>query len=269
MPELSAIEWTNGTFNPWWGCSRVSPACAHCYADSAAKRFGDPGLWEVSGPRKFFGDAHWNELRRWNNKAAKAGVPKLVFCASMADVFERHADPLVDAKLEEERGRLWSLIEETPWLTWQLLTKRPELIEEMVPDPWLDGFPPNVWVGTSVENARFTWRAGVLEDIPARVRFLSCEPLLGSLFDESGNRVSLERNLHAIEWVIGGGESGPNHRPTNPEWAREIRDACVERGIPFFWKQWGGARPKSGGKELDGREWCELPDPYVPQYVLA
>jgi protein gp37 len=243
----TAIEWTEETFNPWWGCVRVSPACAHCYADTFSRRLG-MSLWEEGGSRRFFGDRHWEEPLRWNRRGEKRGRRVLVFCASMADVFEDHPS------LEEHRERLWDLIEATPWLTWQLLTKRPENIGLMF--PWLDA-PPNVWLGTSIENARYTYRADQVQEVNAPVHFLSCEPLLGSLFRSDGKRRSLD--LDGIEWVIGGGESGAQHRPFDIAWAREIRDACEERGIPFFWKQNGGLRPKAGGKELDGREHCEIP----------
>jgi protein gp37 len=183
-----------------------------------------------------------------------------VFCASMADVFERHPDAETNARMDEARERLWSVIEATPFLTWQLLTKRPENVMEMA--PWEFVFPPNVWVGTSIENSAYTWRADVLKEVPASIRFLSCEPLLGSLFEERTRRSPL--NLYGIDWVIGGGESGPAHRPTDPVWARELRDKASEWGVPFFWKQWGGLYPKSNGKAIDGVEHCEIPDPYLP-----
>lgn len=244
MSADSAIEWTDHTFNPWWGCTRVSPACAHCYADASAKRFGFPGLWE--GSHRFFGDAHWRNPLKWNAAAERDRAPKLVFCASMADVFEPQT------ALESDRLRLWALIDQTPWLTWQLLTKRPDVAAEILPRF------SNAWIGASVENARWTHRADSLRDVDGMLRFLSCEPLLGSLFATGRNRVPLD--LDGIGWVIGGGESGPHHRPFDVGWAREIRDACAGQCIPFFWKQNGGLRPKSGGKELDGVEWCEIPE---------
>src|SRR5712691_6689127 len=173
MAERSAIEWTDATFNPWCGCERVSPACAHCYADKLARRYGHE-LWNAGGRRRFFGDQHWAHPRKWNRDAEAHRKPLLVFCASMADVFEDHS------QLDPWRDRLWRLIDGTPWLQWQLLTKRPENVERMV--PWHDAWPSNVWIGTSVENARHTFRADILREFPARVRFISAEPLLGSLF---------------------------------------------------------------------------------------
>jgi protein gp37 len=190
---------------------------------------------------------------KWNAEAAAQRRPRLVFCASMADVFEDHPD------LPEQRERLWALIDETPWLIWQLLTKRPENIAAMV--PW-SAAPRNVWLGTSIENSRFTFRVGQLTEVPAPVHFLSCEPLLGSLFESRGNRRPLA--LDDVEWVIGGGESGPRHRLVDPVHARELRDVCVEAGVPFFWKQNGGRWPKVNGKLLDDVEWCEIPTPARP-----
>lgn len=250
MAERSAIEWTDATFNPWWGCVRVSPACARCYADTWARRFGLE-LWEADGARRFFRDDHWRKPVLWNRKAAAVRVPLKVFCASMADVFEeRH-------ELDRWRRRLWVLIEETPWLRWQLLTKRPENVAGMV--PWAV-LPDNVWIGTSIENSRFTFRADILREIPARVRFISAEPLLGSLFrDGRPNRRPLE--LDGIHWIVVGGESGPRARQMDLEWARELRDASAAAGTAYFVKQLGGYPDKRGHEKalLDGRFWRELP----------
>src|SRR5204862_4360809 len=154
VAENTAIEWTDATFNPWWGCVRVSPACAHCYADQLARRYGHRGLWAAGGRRRFLSDDHWRKPVLWSREAAAAGSRRKVFCASMADVFEDHAD------LERWRVRLWELIEATPWLHWQLLTKRPENALRLA--PWSDEWPENVWLGTSIENSRFTFRADIL-----------------------------------------------------------------------------------------------------------
>lgn len=240
-------------------------------------RYGHNGLWGDGHAFRFPSEAYWQKPFTWNRAAEKRGKPFLVFCASMGDVFEERPE------LGPHRDRLFEVIDATPWLTWQLLTKRPEFAR----DYWMDRFsgdygstfpPPNVWVGVSIENARFTWRADVLREIPCALRFLSCEPLLGSLFPAMP-RASARRSeygwtykaleLDGIGWVIGGGESGPKHRETKPEWARELRDAAKAEGVPYFWKQWGGFRPKSNGKTLDGREWCEIPEPFVPTTQLA
>lgn len=251
MAERSAIEWTDNTFNPWWGCQRVSPACARCYADSLARRYGH-SLWEADGPRRILSDAHWLKPLRWNARAEQRGEPLKVFCASMADVFEDHRE------VKPLRSRLWSLIEDTPWLQWQLLTKRPENVMEMV--PWGDAWPENVWLGVSVENSRFTFRVEIIRQLPAAIRFVSAEPLLASVFEnDKPNRAPL--SLEGIHWVIAGGESGPRARPTRLEWLRELREACASTSAAFFLKQLGG-HPDKRGKEkavLDGRLWHEFP----------
>lgn len=251
MGRVSSIEWTDATFNPWWGCVRVSPACAHCYAERDAKRYGHR-VWGEDAPRRFLSDQHWRAPLRWNREALGTGIPIKVFCASMADVFEDHP------ALPPWRARLWETIEQTPWLDWQLLTKRPENVEAMV--PWRKHWPANVWLGVSVENMRFVWRAEMLRHIPAAVRFVSAEPLLGSLFGPPRrNRQPLE--LDAIDWVIAGGESGPRARMTDLAWIREVRDAFRENGVAFFLKQLGGWPDKRGGEKavLDGVPYQELP----------
>jgi protein gp37 len=252
MADKTGIEWTDATFNPWWGCTRVSPACAHCYADSLARRYGHADLWVQGGRRRFFGEHHWHQPLAWNRAAARTKTPLKVFCASMADVFEDNAE------LDAWRVRLWGLVEETPWLQWQLLTKRPELVNKLA--PWRDAWPANVWIGTSIENARHTFRADVLRDIPAAVRFVSAEPILGSLF-ANGTPKRRPLDLHGIDWLIAGGESGPCSRPCDLAWIRELRDACAERGTAFFLKQLGG-HPDKRGKEralLDGHLYRALP----------
>lgn len=247
MGDQTKIEWTEATFNPWWGCAHVSPGCANCYAETMAARYGHD-VWGKDGARRTFGDKHWAEPLKWNRRAEERGRPMLVFCASMADVFEPHP------ALPPERERLWHLIEATPHLRWQLLTKRPELVKEMVPSSWtpetFGGFPSNVWIGTSVEDQqRADERIAALVDIPAPIRFLSCEPLLAP--------VDLREWLRApgidswIDWVIVGGESGTKARPMHPEWARLIREQCLEAGVPFLFKQWGEWAPnaRDGGAE--------------------
>jgi protein gp37 len=276
MAKDSKIEWTHHTFNPWWGCDRVSPACKHCYAETWARRVGQD-LWGASAPRRFLSDAYWRQPLTWNAEASRTGGRKRVFCASMADVFEDRRD------LDPSRDRLWRLIECTPWLDWLLLTKRPQAVGELV--CWGKRWPDNVWLGTTVENQRWAERrVPELLRYPAVVRFLSCEPLLGPL--------DLTRWLApsglGVNWVIAGGESGSRARPTNPDWARKLRDDCEHAGVGFHFKQWGNWRPtandhvnvhevrrlrresgesvivakvgkKAAGRLLDGREWNGVP----------
>ena len=242
MAQNSAIEWTDDTFNPWWGCAKVSAGCEHCYAEAFAKRFGHK-VWGKHAGRRRFGDAHWDKPRLWNRDAEAAGTRRRVFCASMADVFDENGPP-------EDRRRLWALIEDTPRLDWLLLTKRPHLAADTLPSAWLDTPKPNVWLGTSVESMEVLDRIEELRQVPAALRFLSIEPLLGELRDLP---------LEGIGWVIVGGESGSKARPMSADWVRRIRDECVDAGIPFFFKQWGGRFNKENGRLLDGRVWDEIP----------
>ena len=237
MGADSKIEWTHHTFNPWWGCERVSPGCQHCYAESLAKRYGHK-VWGKQSPRRFFGENHWNEPLRWNRDAQAAGERRRVFCASMADVFEEREN------LIHERLRLWDLIEATPWLDWLLLTKRPQNVLLLSPIRWdRFGWPDNVWIGTTVEDQqRADERVPILCAIPARVRFLSCEPLIGPVNLQVGWLSPTFPALH-VDWVIVGGESGPGARPMDPEWARSLRDDCERFAVPFFFKQWGDWLP--------------------------
>lgn len=263
MAEKTGIAWTDHTFNPWWGCVKVSDGCTNCYAMDQAKRFGHD-IWGPASTtaRRTFGGKHWSEPVRWNNVAAAEGRRHRVFCASMADVFEDH--PM----LESEREKLWSLIDDTPWLNWQILTKRPENISRML--PWRSP-RPNLWLGTSVENqAVAEARIEALFSAPAYIRFLSCEPLLGPvnlspfiyarLVDvDSGESRLCSVTRGRLSWVIVGGESGPKHRPMNLDWARSLRDQCAEAGIPMFFKQVGGRTHDAGGHLLDGKEYHEFP----------
>lgn len=228
MAKNSQIEWTHHTFNPWWGCAKVSPACDNCYAELWAKRVGHQ-IWGTGAPRRLFNEAHWREPLVWNEEARLTGHRARVFCASMADVFERRAE------LNGERKRLWALIQETPWLDWLLLTKRPQNIESMV--PWTDNWPQNVWLGTSVENQTFAERRlPILLRHRAAVRFLSCEPLLGPLDLRPWFK---KKGLNPIDWVIAGGESGPNSRPMHPDWPTSLLQQCKDQLVAFHFKQWG------------------------------
>lgn len=233
------------TFNSWWGCLKVSEECQKCYAEGIAAHYGHD-VWGPSANtgRRLFGDKHWGEPLVWNRQAQAEGHRRSVFCASMADVYEDHP------AIVEERARLWKLIDATPWLNWLLLTKRPENILAM--SPWKGIWPDNVWVGTSVGlQSRAEERIPYLLEVPAVVRFLSCEPLIGP--------VDLSPWISRLQWVISGGESGNDARPMNPEWARAIRNVCLGADVPYYFKQVGGRYHNSGGSLLDMREWRDMP----------
>lgn len=240
MGKDSKIEWTHHTFNPWWGCTKVSDGCKNCYAEGFAKRTGH-AVWGDAAPRRFFGDKHWDEPLKWNSEAEKAGERRRVFCASMADVFEKRDD------LEESRKRLQTLISYTQHLDWLLLTKRPENIEDLWPVPF---FGSNIWLGTSAEDQpNWDRRVHILMQIPATVHFVSMEPMLGPIDMGAGP---------LPEWIICGGESGPRTRPVVPEWVHSIQRQSVNR-TAFFFKQWGGRDKKAAGRRLNNRHYDELP----------
>ncbi|HVX20920.1 MAG TPA: phage Gp37/Gp68 family protein [Acidimicrobiales bacterium] len=248
MGVTTNIAWTDHTFNPWWGCVNVSPGCDNCYAEAFAKRTGHD-VWGKGGLRRVFGDKHWAEPLRWEGR---------VFCASMADVFE------MNHQLDGERQRLFDLIDATPNLTWQLLTKRPENVNRLTPDRWLADWPEHVWLGTTVEDqTRANLRIPRLLSVEGvKVRFLSCEPLLGPVDLSLGYPfcdIGIEEVDEHIQWVIVGGESGPHHRPLNLDHARALRRQCAAFRIPFFFKQVGGRTPAAGGDELDGERIKEFP----------
>lgn len=245
MGENSKIEWTDHTFNPWVGCSKISPACDHCYAESWAKRTGNPQLW--AHERRRTSPANWAMPKKWNRAAIAAGRVDRVFCASLADVFDNEVPPLW-------RADLFWLIHETRHLNWLLLTKRIGNAERMIDDarckahlltsgsmpwPW-----PNVWLGATVANQEeYDRDIGKLLRLPARVRFLSIEPLLGPIDLRLGGMsmpdYAPHRPLHRLDWVIVGGESGGGARPMHPAWVRSIRDQCAAAGVPMLFKQWG------------------------------
>ncbi len=232
------------TFNIVWGCQKVSEGCKNCYADTLASRYGFD-VWGPTAERRTFGLVYWQRPYAWNKAAERLGHRSNVFCSSMADTFEDH--PTV----AEERCKLWPLIEQTPWLNWLLLTKRPENILSMA--PWgCSSWPDNVWIGTSVENQRRAdERVPVLLEVRAVVRFLSCEPLL--------EKVNLMHWLAGLQWVICGGESGPGARPMDPNAARYLLAQCRAFDVPYFFKQWGGLHHNSGGRLLDGQLYSEMP----------
>jgi protein gp37 len=250
MGKNSAIEWTTHTFNPWVGCAHVSPGCANCYAETLIDtRFGRV-QWGVNGTRSRTSDGYWRQPVKWNAEAERTGVPRSVFCGSLCDWLEDRVD------CQRWRYDLFELIEATRNLRWLMLTKRPEEAGRAI---YAAGYTsmfeffehnPHVWFGVSVENQQQAdKRIPLLLDIPARVRFLSMEPLLGPVrfaVDDFSNRGHGRGWLGAsangesgVSWVIVGGESGPNARPMHPDWARSIRDHCQAAGVPFFFKQWG------------------------------
>lgn len=245
MSAKTIIAWTDHTFNIAWGCQKVSPGCAHCYAEGLADRYGHD-VWGPGKPRRTFGDRHWSEPLRWDREAGRAGVRRRVFCSSMCDNFEEH--PTVAAEL----ARLWPLVRRTPNLEWQLLTKRAERVADCLPSDWGPHGYPNVWLGVSIEDARYAGRADFLRAVPAAVRFVSYEPALGPLAGAL--------DLTGIGWVIYGGESGPRYRPEDKQWARDMRDACRARGVAFFHKQ-SAAAVTERGIELDGEVVREYPAP--------
>lgn len=265
MAEDSKIQWTDHTFNPWIGCTKVSPGCLHCYAETQNNlRKWNPAGWGKGAPRKRTSEGNWKNPIKWNKAAGMHNATLLgeehrprVFCASLADWLD-------DEVPIQWLADLLALIHATPNLDWLLLTKRPEnwktrlesALAELICRPnnegmmfaasWLDGKEPaNVWVGTTVEDqTRAEERIPHLDAIPARVRFLSCEPLLGPV--NLSMRKDWMEMPDGIHWVIAGGESGPGARPMELEWARSLKDQCQAAGVPFFMKQLGGATSHRG-----------------------
>ncbi len=277
MGDKTTISWCDFTFNPWWGCVRVSEACRNCYAESTDARnmLREGSHWGVKAPRRFFGDTHWNEPVKWNRKALEAGVRRRVFCASMGDVFEDRVD------LAPHRVRLWELIRATPALDWLLLTKRPENFDVML--PWGMRLPShqapwsNVWLGVTAEDSEHVIdRIAILRRQPAAVRFVSCEPILeligSEVWDEA---LQLGNGLGAVHWLIVGDESTSGQkgaRPADPAWVRVALEAAQRHHVAFHFKQWAG-RDAEGithdlgerkGRKihlpmLDGQRWAEFP----------
>lgn len=236
MSDHSAIEWTDATWNPVTGCTKVSPGCDHCYAEAIAERFrGVEGHPYSQG----------FDLRLWPTRLAAPlqwKKPRRIFVNSMSDLFHKDIP-------DEYIHQVFAVMNQANWHIFQVLTKRPSRLARMSSSlPWA----PHIWAGVSVETNLYGWRVDQLRKVPAHVRFISAEPLLGPL-----DRVSFD----SIHWVITGGESGPAHRPCDPDWVREIRDRCLSARIAYFHKQWGGRTPKSGGRLLDGRTWDQQPLP--------
>jgi protein gp37 len=236
VADNTGIEWTEATWNPVTGCSKVSPGCARCYAETISQRFGwsaKPWLPEHARENVLLHPERLEQPLRWRR-------PRMIFVNSMSDLFHE----LVPLDFIERAFEVMTTAEQH---TFQILTKRHERMVELAPQlPW----PRNIWMGVSIENRRWVERADFLRRVPAAVRFVSAEPLLGPLGG---------LDLSRIDWLIAGGESGSGHRPVRAEWLRDLRDTCEERGVAFFFKQWGGPRSKSGGRQLDGRYHSEVP----------
>lgn len=234
MSAQSAIEWTESTWNPTTGCDKISPGCQHCYAERFAERWRNiPGHPYEQG----FDIKIWNSRLKMPLTWKKS---RLIFVNSMSDLFH----PKVPDEFIKD---VFSVMKEASWHQFQLLTKRPERMFKIAQE--IGSFSSNIWVGVSVESQAWSWRIEILSKVPASVRFLSCEPLLGPL----------KLPLDGIHWVIVGGESGQGARPMHIEWVREIREQCLIADVPFFFKQWGGVQKKKYGRELDGRTWDEFP----------
>lgn len=297
MSDTTLIEWTatrlpdgtlvpGYTFNPWTGCTKVSPGCDHCYAEGWSKRSGHV-QWGPHGARRRTSAANWAKPIKWNAEAEASDIRRKVFCASLADVFDNHA-----SILPEWRADLWRLIQATPHLDWLLLTKRPQNIANMLPVPFdFEKQYPNVWLGTTAENqTEADRRIPHLLAVPAKVRFVSAEPLLGPIdFDcawhgesalygecwgdcgwcddglppmhncQKGRQsaAQIEKGRDGLDWIIIGGESGPGARPMADEWAQDIIDQCKAAGVAVFMKQMGGARKpfRPTPDSLNVREW--------------
>jgi len=249
----SSIEWTDATWNPVAGCTVISPGCTNCYAMRMAARLEAMGNEKYAGTTRRSGSrAVWTGRIRLDTASLEAPLswqsPKMIFVNSMSDLFH-------ESVTAEMVARVWRVMERARQHTYQILTKRPERMAAIVPTlPYL----PNAWLGTSVENADYLWRLDELRRVPAFVRFVSFEPLLGSVG---------HANLSGIDWAIVGGESGPRARAMDPGWVIEIRANCRRHGAAFFFKQWGGTNKHATGRELDGQTWDELPTKWSSKYV--
>jgi protein gp37 len=243
----SQIEWTEATWNPIAGCEIVSPGCTNCYAMRMASRLQAMGMAKYAGTTRKSGKrAVWTGKVNFDHQALTAPLrwrkPQRIFVNSMSDLFQENAD-------EGFIQRVWLVMQKADWHSFQILTKRPERMLRLLSKPKFPALP-NVWLGTSVESEDFVERIDILRRVPARVRFVSFEPLLSAIVDP---------DLHDIHWAIVGGESGPRARPMEAWWAEELRDSCQRQGVAFFFKQWGGKRKKNTGRILGDRTWDEYP----------
>ncbi|MFE1748669.1 DUF5131 family protein [Coleofasciculus sp. H7-2] len=234
MNTKSHIEWTEVTWNPLTGCTKISPGCSHCYAERMALRLQAMGQPNYKNGFKVTLHEHTLELPvHWKK-------PRTIFVNSMSDLFHR------DVSIEFIR-KVFEVMQKAHWHRFQILTKRSERLIEISDElPWM----PNIWMGVSVENQNYIFRIDHLRQSGAKIKFLSLEPLLGPLHD---------LNLTGIDWVIVGGESGPKARHIDPAWVIDIRDQCQKAEVPFFFKQWGGTNKKKAGRLLEDRTWDEMP----------
>jgi protein gp37 len=248
MAASSEIEWTDATWNPVTGCTKISAGCDHCYAERFAERFRDvPGHPFAHGFDLVLRPERLAQPLEWRK-------PKMIFVNSMSDLFHKEIPT-------EFIERVFDTMERADWHTFQVLTKRSSLMRNFLRRRYgVATSPQHIWCGVSIEDGSKLSRVRHLQDTPAGTRFLSIEPLIG--------RVSTI-DLNGIDWVIVGGESGPRARYMDPSWVREIRDQCQDAGIPFFFKQWGGLRPKSGGRVLDGLQWSQFPLATPGSYRVA
>ncbi len=234
MATRSNIEWTESTWNPLTGCTKISPGCKNCYAERMAKRL------KAMGQEKYVNEFKLTQHPQVVSDPLTWKKPQVIFVNSMSDLF--HKDVSIDFIQS-----VFKVMREAHWHKFQVLTKRAERLEKLNPQlEWAD----NIWMGVSVENSDYIFRIDHLRNTGAKTKFLSLEPLLGPLQN---------MNLAGIDWAIVGGESGPKSRPMKEEWVTNIRDQCLESRTPFFFKQWGGTQKKKAGRKLQGREWSQMP----------
>jgi protein gp37 len=247
MAESTSIEWTDATWNPVTGCTKISAGCDHCYAERFSERFrGTAGHPFANGFDLTLRPERLGQPFSWRS-------PRMIFVNSMSDLFHKEIS-------NEFIARVFDTMEAAPWHTFQVLTKRSSLMRDFLRKRYgIRRGPQHMWFGVSVEDGTKTSRIRHLRDAPAGVRFLSIEPLIASVG---------QLDLTQIDWVIVGGESGPGARPMKEEWVIQIRNQCVKARVPFFFKQWGGRTPKTGGRLLEGEEWSQFPTPIpVPKQV--
>jgi protein gp37 len=249
MGQKTKITWTDHTFNPWWGCTKVSLGCDHCYAERLAVRYGFQ-IWGTEAPRRFMSEKQWLEPLKWNDKAEAEGHRRRVFCGSMCDVFENPSSAILDTA----RERLWQLIDQTPSLDWLLLTKRPENMIRIAPRDWLDGWPDHVWALATVENQEvLPNRLDALLKVPAKVRGVSIEPMLGPIDLGLRNWAHIPSHDCRLDWVIVGCESGPRRRLCALDDVRFVVEDCRLGFVKVFVKQ----LEINGRVEADQRRWPE------------